>query len=331
MIYRALGASELKVSALSFGAWQVGDTTYWGAEADADAQRTIDAAIDSGINLFDTAEMYGQGESEHVLGKALGSKRGSVYVASKVWPDKCSPPLLRKACENSLLRLRTDHLDLYQIHWPVRDVAFADMYAVLNQLRTEGKIRYIGVSNFGAHDLEAWYAAGGCVSNQLGYNLLFRAIEWDIVPACARLGCGVLAYMPLMQGLLAGRWDSADDIPVVRRRTRHFAGSREGTRHGEPGCEDLTFDVLRAVRRIADAQGQPMANVALAWVMAQPQIASVIVGARRTDQLLRNLQAADLRLPLDALAALDAATQPLKDYFGHNADMWLSEADSRIR
>ncbi len=331
MQYRKLGNSDLNVSVVSFGAWQIGDPAYWGVDDEADVQRVIDAAIDGGINLFDTAEMYGKGESERVLGRALGAKRNHVYVASKVWPDKCAPALLRQACEDSLQRLGTDYIDLYQIHWPPRDVPFAEVHGEMVRLRDEGKIRNIGVSNFGAQDLDAWMTHGECVSNQLGYNLLFRAIEWDIVPACARHGCGVLAYMPLMQGLLSGRWKSADDIPQLRRRTRHFSRDREGTRHGEAGCEGLTFETLRALQTIADGLGQPMASVALAWAIAQPEITSVIVGARRAKQLQRNLEGVGLAMSAEVIMALITATQPLKEYFGRNADMWLSEPERRIR
>lgn len=331
MQYRKLGSSDLNVSVASFGAWQIGDSTYWGADDETDAQRVIDVAIDKGINLFDTAEMYGKGESERVLGHALGAKRDRVYVASKVWPDKCAPALLRQACEDSLQRLGTDYIDLYQIHWPPRDVPFADVYREMARLRDEGKIRHIGVSNFGARDLAAWMSVGDCVSNQLGYNILFRAIEWDVLPACAKHSCGVLAYMPLLQGILSGRWKTADEIPQLRRRTRHFSRDREGTRHGEPGCEELTFNTLREIQGIADGLGQSMANVALAYAIAQPHITSVIVGARKVDQLQRNLDGAHLMLSAETLAALNAATQPLKEHFGRNSDMWLSESEGRIR
>jgi aryl-alcohol dehydrogenase-like predicted oxidoreductase len=329
--YRKLGSSNLEVSIISFGAWQIGDSQYWGVEEQADAEATVAAALDAGINLFDTAEMYGSGESERVLGRALGSKRDSVTIASKVWPDKCSPALLRKTCEESLRRLNTDAIDLYQIHWPPRDVPFADVYATLAALRDEGKIRMIGVSNFGATDLAEWMSVGECVSDQLGYNILFRAIEHEIVPACQHYGVGILAYLPLMQGLLAGRWDKAGDMPVPRRRSRHFAGTREGTRHGEPGCEDLTFEAVSRIRNVANRLEQPMANVSLAWLMAQPGVTSVIVGARRADQLRRNLEAVNLLLSEETLKELDSISQPLKDYFGLNADLWLSENDRRVR
>lgn len=331
MQYRKLGSSSLDVSVLSFGAWQIGDPAYWGEGSREEVQATVDKAIEAGINLFDTAEMYGKGESERVLGAALGSRRKDVLVASKVWPDKCAPAELRRACEGSLKRLGTDAIDLYQVHWPVRDVPIADVYGEMARLREEGKIREIGVSNFGAQDLDNWMKSGACVSNQLGYNLLFRAIEWEVLSACRKHRLGVMVYMPLMQGLLAGRWDDAGNVPPLRRRTRHFSGAREGTRHGEAGCEALTFEAIRQIRQLAEELGQPMANVALAWTMAQSGVTTVIVGGRRPDQLERNLAAADLTLSLDALDCLDRITEPLKRHLGANADMWLSNAESRIR
>lgn len=331
MRYRKLGSSDLEVSIVSLGAWQLGDPAYWGADPEADAQRTLDTALDLGVNLIDTAEMYGAGESERVLGELLGNRRHRVLLASKAWPDKCRPPILRKTCEESLRRLKTDTIDLYQVHWPVRDVLFADVYAELDRLRSEGKIRYIGVSNFGPTDLDAWMAAGSCVSNQLGYNLLFRAVEFDVLPACRKYGLGVLAYMPLMQGLLAGRWQSADAVPKQRRRSRHFSGTREGTRHGEPGCEDLTFSTLRQIRELAQSSGLEMPDLAIGWLVAQPDVTSVLVGARKPEQLRKNLRTVDVALEPTVVEQLDAITRPLKDKLGENPDMWLPYNDRRVR
>jgi myo-inositol catabolism protein IolS len=251
MKYRPLGNSGLNVSVLSFGAWQLGDPKYWG-EHDAKAGKdAVNEAIDAGINFFDTAEMYGAGNSEVVLGRILGARRKNVCIASKFWPDHSEPDSLRAACEASLKRLGTGYLDLYQVHWASRTVSFEDTFSAMERLRTEGKIRHIGVSNFGRDDLSAWMRAGGAVSNQIGYNILFRAIEHEILPECQRHDVGVFAYMPLMQGLLSGRYNSVEDIPVLRRRTRHFAGTREGTRHGEQGAEALTFDTIARIRGIA--------------------------------------------------------------------------------
>lgn len=331
MEYRPLGSHGPSTSVIAFGAWQLGDQDYWGAGHDVDAEATVQTAIDHGVNLFDTAEMYGHGHAEEVLGRALGARRRDVMVASKFVPEHAQPEKLRAACEASLRRLGTDYLDLYQVHWPFRDVAFSDAFEMLHRLREEGKIRHIGVSNFGARDLDAWMATGDAIANQLGYNLVARAIEYEIVPACVRHGVGILAYMPLLQGILAGRWQRIDDIPVSRRRTRHFASQREGTRHGEPGCETALEAALTGIANMADELGVPMAQVALAWVLAQPGLTSVIVGARKPAQFARNLAALDLRLDNALLERLDTATRPVKEALGANADLWQSGEDARIR
>ena len=331
MKYRLLGGSDLNVSVISFGAWQIGDPRYWGPESQADADATVGAALDAGVNLFDTAEWYGAGESERVLGRALGSRRKQVFIASKVSAEHCAPADLRVACEASLQRLGADVIDLYQVHWPFRHVPFEEAHEEMEKLRSEGKIRHIGVSNFGVRDLAEWMKSGACVSDQLGYSLLFRSIEYEIVPACLRYNVGVLAYMPLMQGLLAGRWKTVDEIPENRRRTRHFASARSGVMHTEEGCESLTFTALSQIRQIADRIGQPMANVALAWLIQQPAVTSVIVGGRNPAQLRANLAAAELQLDPGVIWELSDVTEPLKQHFGANADMWRSGAESRIR
>ena len=331
MEYRKLGSSDLDVSVIAFGAWQIGDPHYWGPDAEADGQATVDVAIDAGVNLFDTAESYADGDSEGILGKTLGAKRGTVLIASKVSPDNCAPGQLRASCEASLQRLGTDWIDLYQVHWPFRHVPFEDAYGELTRLRDDGKIRAIGVSNFGPRDFGDWTARGSCVSNQLGYNLLFRAIEFEIVPACIEQHVGILVYMPLFQGLLSGRWQTVDDIPQNRRRTRHFASSRTGTRHGEAGCEALFTETLRDFIALADELDQPPATVALAWTLAKPGVTSLVLGARKPRQLTRNLAAVDLAPDDHTMARLDALTDPLKQQLGPNADLWLSDAESRIR
>ena len=331
MWYRKLGNSGLNVSVLAFGAWQIGDPAYWGENALTNDDAAVYAAIDAGINLFDTAEAYGAGHSEETLGRVLGSRRNQVLIASKVLPQNCAPEMLRKSCEASLRRLGADRIDLYQIHWPFRDVPFGEAYEELSRLRQDGKIREIGVSNFGAADLTDWLKVGECVSDQLGYNLLFRAVEYEILPVCAKQNVGVLVYMPLLQGILAHRWKSIEEIPPQRRRTRHFSSERPGTRHGEPGCEDLLLDALRKLDAVAHELGQPLANVALAWLMAQPTVASAIVGARNPAQLRRNLDAVDLELDAETLRRLDKITSPLKELFGANADMWQGSEGNRIR
>ena len=331
MKYSKLGSSSLEVSAFAFGAWPLGDSGYWGPDASADCEAAVHAAVDAGINLFDTAEGYGAGESERALGRALGSTRDKVLIASKVSPSNCTPRKLRRACEASLERLGTDRLDLYQVHWPCRDTPFEATYEALHNLQEEGKIREIGLSNFGPRDLDAWMAKGKSVSNQLGYNLAFRAIEYEIVPACVNCDVGILVYMPLFQGILAGRWRRVDEIPQARRRTRHFSCDRPGTRHREPGQEALLLETLSGLEQIAKETGLPVANISLAWIMAQPGVTAVIVGARNPAQLQRNVSAANLSLGEEILTRLDRITAPLKEAMGKNADMWCNEQESRIR
>ena len=343
--YRILGSSHMNVSVLAFGAWQLGDPNYWGEDHATDAEATVQAAIDSGINLFDTAEVYGDGESERVLGKALGTRRKEVYLASKVLPEHCAPDDIRSSCEASLQRLGTDYLDLYQVHWPYTAEAFVnakgekvpgvcayeDTVAALEALQGEGKIRAIGVSNFGPTDLAEWCEAGQCVSNQIGYNMLFRAPEYDVVPACRQHQVGVMAYMPLMQGLLSGRYSAVEDVPLMRRRTRHFSGDREGTRHGEPGHESMLFETLALLRAFSDAVGIPMSTLALTWLIAQPNVSTVVLGARKAAQLQENLRGADLDLGPAGIAQLNEMTAPLKHVMGHNADLWQGDSTCRVK
>ena len=331
MRYRLLGLSGFSVSVLSFGAWQMGDEGFWGPSIDADPERTVREALDAGINLFDTAEMYGNGESERLLGKILGRRRADVFLASKVTPEHCSPEQLRGSLEASLKRLNTEWLDLYQVHWPPRDVPFSDVYAELARLREEGKIRAIGLSNFGPGDLQAWQDVGDAVSNQVGYNALFRAVEYETVPASRTHELGVLAYMPLMQGLLSGRYGRVEDIPMMRRRTRHFSCSRQGTRHGEGGHEQLLTATLEELGDFAEAVGLSLAVLSLAWLTAQPGVSSVILGARNPSQLRSNLLAADLDIGPAAVAQLDEITFPLKQAMGSNCDLWETDERSRIR
>jgi aryl-alcohol dehydrogenase-like predicted oxidoreductase len=234
---------------------------------------------------------------------------------------------------------------LYQIHWRFSDEPFMDnrgeivpgvatfgeACGEMQRLKEEGKIRAIGVSNFGETDLGSWLLHGECVSDQLGYNLLFRAPEYEVIPACRRSGVGVLAYMPLMQGLLAGRYERVEDIPPPRRRSRHFSRDREGTRHGERGCEDLLLYTLHELQGFAEQLGRPLAQVAIAWLMAQPGVTSVIVGARKVAHVASAVEAAGLVLGPAEIARLNEITAPLKRRLGRNADMWQNAIDSRVR
>jgi len=329
MRYRRLGRTDISVSVVTMGCWAiVGDAT-WGAQDEAESLDTISAAIDAGINSFDTAEAYGDGYSEELLGKALVRRRDQVVIASKVSAAHLSAADVRESCQQSLTRLKTDYLDLYQIHWPSREIPIAETMAALGQLKDEGKIRAIGVSNFGPRDMDDVLAIGRCETNQLAYNLLFRPLEHEILPACIANDVGVLCYSPLAQGLLTGKFAEPGDVPHGRARTRHFHKARPSARHTEDGYEAKTFAAIERIRRICDRIGKPMAEVTLAWLVRRDGVASVIAGARRVDQVRQNALAADLELSDDVAAELGRATDDLKAAMGRNPDMW--ETDSRIR
>ncbi|MBN1543214.1 aldo/keto reductase [candidate division KSB1 bacterium] len=324
-----LGQTELMVSGIAMGCWALSGVETWGAQDETEAVRTVHAALDAGITLFDTAEAYGDGESERLLGKALVGNRNGVVIASKVRPANLAHAELIAACERSLRNLRTDTIDLYQVHWANPDVPIGDTIEALQQLQKEGKIRAIGVSNFGVRDLQGFASLSACETNQLPYSLLWRAVESKIVPECLKRGVGILAYSPLAQGLLTGKFESADAVPEERRRTRFYSSARPLARHGDTGCEEEVFLAIAEIRSICREIGRPMAHVALAWLLHQPGVTSVLAGARRPEQIRENAAAEALVLDLDTLQALDRATQAVKKAIGENPDMWQSQSRYR--
>jgi len=329
---RTLGRSGIEVSPLSLGCWALAGGSGWGDQDERLAIATIHAALEHGINFFDTAEGYGDGLSEEIVGKALADRRDKAVIASKISPNHTAPGELRGYLEAALRRMQTDYVDVYMIHWPIRTHAVADSLAVLQALKQEGKIRSIGVSNFARLDLTEAVETGVQLDvNQLHYSLLSRAIEFEILPLCRQFGVSVTTYMPLLQGLLTGKYRTLDDVPPFRLRTRHFSGDRPQSRHGDVGAEAEVVDALAGVRAIAKELGEPMANVALAWVMAQPGVASVIAGARSPDQVARNVQATALSLSPETIARLNEATDPVKQALGPNADYWQTAENSRMR
>lgn len=324
-----LGKSGLSVSVIAMGCWALAGDATWGPQQEAESITTVHAALDAGVNLFDTAEGYGGGDSESVLGRALVGRRDQAVIASKVSRAHLSAQEVQQACEDSLRRLQTDYIDLYQVHWPSRSVPLAETMEALDRLRQQGKVRAFGVCNFGMQDLADLLKISRVETNQLPYSLLWRAIEYDIQQACMDAGIGILCYSTLAQGLLTGKFDSADDVPEGRARTRLFSSERPEARHGESGCEEDLFAALDRIRSICNEIGQPMANVALAWLLEQPGVTSVIAGARRPDQIRETAQAVDLALSPDVVERLARATETVKRAVGPNPDMW--QAVSRFR
>lgn len=330
MRYRTLANTEIKVSTVAFGCWAIVGGFNWGYQEEQDSLEALREAYEGGINFFDSAEGYGNGRSEQLLGRALGDVRDEIIIVTKVSPRHFAPYELRTACERSLRNLSTDWIDLYQLHWPNRSIPVEETLGILDELKKEGKIRAYGVSNFGPQDLSECLATDYSISsNQLAYNLLFRAIEYEILPMCAQEGISVLCYSPLMQGLLTGKFANAREVPDDRARTRHYSSERPLARHSEAGAERETFAAVAQVQRIAEELGEPMAHVSVAWLLAQDGVTSVIVGGRNAEQVRSNVRAADLSLSDDTVEALSQATESLKQKLGPNADMWQSK--SRIQ
>jgi aryl-alcohol dehydrogenase-like predicted oxidoreductase len=298
---RYVEACGLRVSVIGLGAWQLGSPEWgWGGRfGPAEALAVVGRARALGITLIDTAELYGHGESERLIGRALaGAARESVVLASKVTPTWPTRDRVAAAARGSLARLGTDHLDLYQVHWPNPLVAQRSTMAGMRTLQAGGLVRQVGVSNYG---LRRWRAAeaalgGPVVSNQVRYSLLTRRPERKLLPHAAAAGRLVVAYSPLAQGVLAAKY-TADTAPGGAR-AGNLLFSAENLRRAEP--------VLAALHELAGAHQATPAQVALAWVVHHPGVVA-IPGATSVAQVEANAAAADLRLAPDELAHLTAA------------------------
>ncbi|MEO0514021.1 MAG: aldo/keto reductase [Planctomycetota bacterium] len=330
MQYVQLGQTDIKISKIAFGCMStVANPTYDGLE-DAEGIATIRSALDQGINFIDTAPAYGNGASEELLGRAIEDVRDQVVIANKISSQVMSAEEVMSECEKSLKLLRTDYIDLYQIHWPRRQVPLEETLKAMHDLHKQGKVRSLGVCNFGIQDLTEAIGTGvPLVTNQIAYSLLSRAVEFEVEALCKEHGIGFLCYSPLAQALLAGKYESADDVPAERARTRMFSKDRPQSRHDEPGCEAEVFEAIAGIRKVSDRVGRSMADVSLAWLLHKDSVASVLVGASRPDQVARNAASASVELSAEDIAELDAVTESVKQAMGESLDMWATP--SRIR
>ena len=295
----------------------------WGDQEEKANIQTVHAALDLGITLFDTAEGYGSGKSEEVLGKALKGKREGAVIATKSSGPTYSPDELEASCDKSLKRLRTDYIDIYQLHWPRSEMVDSDaLFEGADRLVESGKIRHFAVCNFGAQDLSGLLSSGAIVTNQLCYSLLWRGIENEIVPKCRENEIGILTYSSLVHGLLSGNYLNLDEFPVGRARSLHFSSQRPDVRHGQNGREDLTSQTLEQIESICGDAGITMVAASFGWVMNRPQVTSVLAGAGKPDQVRQNALVADIIFPDGLWAALTDATEELKNAFGNQVDMW---------
>lgn len=324
--YKPLGNTGIEVSEFALGCWPFAGGRVWGPQDDAVSIATVHAALDRGVTFFDTAEGYDDdSHSEEVLGRALAGRRSEAVIATKISPPHLVPGLVEETCDASLRRLQTDYIDLYQIHWPNHDVPIEDSLASLIKLCDSGKIRSIGVSNFGVRDLSGALESANVVTDQLPYNLLWRPIEVEILPKCLDNNVGLICYSPLAQGLLTGRYSTPDDVPDGLSRSRLFSNDRPLANHGEDGCETEMFDAIASVMAIADRLGEHPARVSLSWVRSRPGITALLVGARSPEELDLNIPAFEYDLPDGVAEELEAATDPVKSRLGTNADMWNGE------
>lgn len=327
---RPVGPSSLPASPIALGCMSLVEGETYGGIDRPQAIATVHAALDAGITLFDTAPGYGRGAADAVLGEALrDGRRDRVLIATKVSSADLRPADVIRSCEESLRRLQTDRVDLLQIHWPDHAIPLGETWTAMQALKARGLAREIGVCNFGPRDLREVIALGGCASNQIAYNLLMRAVEFEVQDLCTGHGLGLLCYSPLAQGLLSGRYRTADDVPVARARSRHFRGDRPKARHGGAGCEELTFRVIHQVAELCEQWALPATDVALAWLLQRPAVCAVLVGASKPEQIQRNLRAAGLVLPPALVAQLDEVTLPVKTALGPNLDPW--QVGTRVR
>jgi aryl-alcohol dehydrogenase-like predicted oxidoreductase len=314
---RLLGNSGIEITPIIVGTWQAGKSGWVGIE-DAEVIEALRAAFDAGITTFDTAEVYGNGYSEQIVGQALAEVRDRAVIATKVFANHLKYQQVFDACEGSLKNLKTDYIDLYQIHWPTgafnsEIVPIEETMRALNDLKQQGKIRAIGVSNFSRDQLAEAAQYGRIDSLQPPYNLFWRGIEQDAMPYCVENNISILAYSPLAQGLLTGKFgaDHQFEEGDIRNKNKLFQGEHY----------QRAQQALAKLRPIADRNQCSMAQLALAWALAQPQV-NAIAGARNSEQAMQNAKAAEIQLSDSDLAEIDAIGRSVTDHLDDNPVMW---------
>jgi aryl-alcohol dehydrogenase-like predicted oxidoreductase len=320
MEYRTLGSSGLKVSALTLGTMTFGGDGPFANVGNTDvngARRHIDICRDAGVNLIDTADVYSGGRSEEIVGEVLAGRRDDFLVATKVRMAMGDGPNMKglsrhhiiEGCEASLKRLRTDHIDLYQVHEWDGATPLEETLAALERLVDSGKVRYIGASNYTGWQLMKALGISErdrlprFVSQQIYYSLQERSAEYELLPVAVDQGLGTMVWSPLAGGLLSGKY---------RRGVAPPAGSRHLTDWSEPPVddEDKLYDTIEVLVGIAEAHGVSAAQVALAWLLTRPSIATIVIGARTDEQLADNLGAEQLTLNADELSRLEQVSRP---------------------
>jgi aryl-alcohol dehydrogenase-like predicted oxidoreductase len=319
MEFRTLGCSGLKVPVLSFGTGTFGGGTEffraWGATDVAEATRLVDICLEAGVNLFDTADIYSDGLSETVLGKAIAGRRDDVLISTKATfrmgpgPNDLGSSRyhLIRACEASLRRLGTDHIDIYHLHGFDALTPVEEVLSTLNQLVVSGKVRYIACSNFsGWHLMKSLgvadrYGWARYVGHQVYYSLIGREYEWELMPLALDQGVGALIWSPLGWGRLTGKIRRGKPLPAESRL-------HKTSEQGPPVSDEHLYKVVDALDAVAAETGKSVPQVALNWLLQRPSISTVIFGARNEEQLRQNLGAVGWSLSAAQIAKLDAAS-----------------------
>lgn len=312
---RPLGNSDMHITPIGFGAWAIGGSGWeygWGPQDDADSIATIHAALDSGINWIDTAAVYGLGHSETIVAQALKGRAQRPYIFTKcslIWgadrqiSSSLKAESIRREVEDSLRRLQADVIDLYQIHWPDPEPDIEEGWAMLAKLREEGKVRWIGVSNFSVAQMERIAPIAPITSLQPPYSLIRREVEAEILPYCQQRNIGVIVYSPMQAGLLTG----AMTLERARRLPADDWRSRE-----DDFKEPRLARHLKLVEVLADIGGRhgcSPGEVAVAWTLRLPAVTGAIVGARSPQQIAGIIGAMEFRLSADEIAEIEAFVQ----------------------
>jgi aryl-alcohol dehydrogenase-like predicted oxidoreductase len=310
MNYRRLGSSDLEVSELSLGSW----LTFAGGVGLEQTRACTDAAFEAGINFFDTANVYGRGAAESAWGEILsGRPRDSYVLATKVWGQMSDDPADRglsaaqiaKQIDASLARLRTDHVDLYQAHRFDPDAPIEETIEAFQRVVASGKARYLGFSEWTAEQLQAAIDLAGpdlFVSSQPQYSMLWQAPEAELFPLCTANGISQIVWSPLAQGVLTGKYRPGQAPPPDSR-----AANSDMNVAMDRLMDDAVLEAVDRLRPVAEQAGLSMAELALAWVLRRPEVASAIVGASRPEQVHANVKASGIQLSPDTLAAVEEA------------------------
>lgn len=314
---RTLGTSTVEITPILMGTWQAGKKMWVGIEDD-DSIQTIRAAYEAGITTIDTAEVYGDGHSEQIVAKALSDVRDQVEYATKVFANHLKYQQVIEACERSLTNLKTDYIDLYQIHWPAgafksEIVPIEETMKALNHLKEQGKIRAIGVSNFSREQIAEASQYGRIDSLQPPYSLFWRQVEKDTMPYCVENNISILAYSPLAQGLLTGKFLPGHQFDPADNRAKNKLFQDKNFEHAQQALNELS--------PIAEYHNCSLAQLALAWLIAQPQ-ANAIVGARYPEQAIANAQATEIKLFPEELAEIDKIGRIVTDNLDDQSVMW---------